>query len=195
MRRARLPVAMSEGFHPKPRVSYLSALPLGFSSEDESMELILEEDLPASELCARLNAASVPGLEFLRTVALVEKSPKQQAVSFSYAMTYPAAERGMIQSRIDEFFASESVEVVKSNGKVVEARPHIQELILDGDTLRMTIASQDGPEVGVREMIGYLGLESHLFRTIFPTRTRSRIADEVDSSGEESSSSSSTSDL
>ena len=59
LRRARLPVAMSQGFHPKPRVSYLSALPLGFSSDDEAMELILDEELSPDDLLARLNASSV----------------------------------------------------------------------------------------------------------------------------------------
>ena len=75
LRRAELPVAKSQGFHPKPRVSYLSALPLGFSSDDEAMKLILEEDWPSETLLSRLNNASVDGLEFLRAVPLEEGAP------------------------------------------------------------------------------------------------------------------------
>ena len=61
---------MSQGFHPKPRVSYLSALPLGFSSDDEAMELILDEELSPDDLLARLNASSVVGLDFLSAIFL-----------------------------------------------------------------------------------------------------------------------------
>ena len=60
--RAKAPVAMSQGFHPKPRVSYLSALPLGFSSDDEAMEIILDEALAPEELLERFNSASVDAL-------------------------------------------------------------------------------------------------------------------------------------
>ncbi len=171
---------MSQGFHPKPRVSYLSALPLGFSSDDEAMELILDEDLAPEELLDRLNAASVEGLRFVRAVPLADKAPKQQAYSFSYDMIYPTERRADVAERIAAFLAAESVELVKANGKTVEARQVVDDLRLDGDSvLRMTIASQSGPEAGVREILGYLGLDEFLFRSIFPNRNKSTIEDEL----------------
>ena len=122
LRRARLPVAMSQGFHPKPRVSYLSALPLGFSSDDEAMELILEEELSPDELLARLNSSSVVGLDFLSAIVLDDKTPKQQASSFSYEMRIPEGLVPSVRERIVEFLGRESFEVEKSNGKFVDAR-------------------------------------------------------------------------
>lgn len=184
LRRAQLPVAMSEGFHPKPRVSYLSALPLGFSSLDEAMELILEEDIPAEELQARLNAVTVDGLDFVRVDALDEKCPKQQPAAFEYAMTVPASEREELGGKIAAFLNAESVEVVKANGKTIDARPPVTLLTLE-DTddpallkLRVVLKAQTGPEAGVREILAALGLDEKLFRTIFPTRVRSYIVDE-----------------
>lgn len=181
LRRAKLPVAFSQGFHPKPRVSYLSALPLGFSSDDEAMELILEDKLSCEELLTRLNSASVVGLRFTRAVSLEEGAPKQQAYAFSYDMTVPVELRDAVARRVEEFLAADSVEVVKSNGKTVEARPVVLDLRLEEDaTLLMTIAAQSGPEAGVREILEYLNLGSQLFRTIFPNRNRSIIVDELD---------------
>lgn len=178
LRRAELPVAKSEGFHPKPRVSYLSALPLGFSSTDESMELILEEDMPAEELLTRLNASSVPGLEFLRVVPLDSTTPKQRALSFSYQMQIPDAMRAGLLEKIDAFLRAESVEVVKANGKSIDARPPVLKLELNGSVLELELAAQTGPEAGVREILVALGLDESLFRTIFPERVKSTIEDE-----------------
>ncbi len=181
LRRAELPVAMSQGFHPKPRVSYLSALPLGFSSVDEAMEIVLNDELTSEDLLERLNSASVPGLSFTRCVPLDGQTPKQKAVSFSYDVTYPPELNAVVAERIAAFLAAESVEVVKKrNGKKVDARPVVLELRQEGDTsLRMTLATQSGPEAGVREILGILGLESQLFRTVFPSRIKSTIEDEI----------------
>lgn len=171
LRRADLPVAKSQGFHPKPKVSYISALPLGFASDDEAMELILDEDWAPETLLERMNAASVPGLEFWQATPLDDKAPKAQAAAFEYEMAVPESKREAASAKIAEFLAATSVEVVKSNGKTVDARPAVLEMSLDGGTLRMKIAAQDGPEAGVREILSVLKLDGELFRSIFPNRT------------------------
>ena len=62
MRRAALPVELSEGFNPRPRYSLVTALPLGYVGERELLELTLREPLPAPEVTARLNAALPDGI-------------------------------------------------------------------------------------------------------------------------------------
>ena len=170
LRRADLPVAKSQGFHPKPKVSYISALPLGFASDDEAMELVLDEDWAPETLLERMNAASVPGLEFWQATPLDDKAPKAQAAAFEYEMAVPESKREVASAKIAEFLAATSVEVVKSNGKTVDARPAVLEMTLDGETLRLKIAAQDGPEAGVREILSVLELDGELFRSIFPNR-------------------------
>ena len=44
-RRAGLPLAYSQGFNPHPRLNLASALPLGFTSEGEVIDVWLEQDL------------------------------------------------------------------------------------------------------------------------------------------------------
>lgn len=171
LRRADLPVAKSQGFHPKPKVSYISALPLGFASDDEAMELVLDEDWAPETLLDRMNAASVPGLEFWEATPLDDKAPKAQAAAFEYETAVPESKREATRAKIAEFLAATSVEVVKSNGKTVDARPAVLEMALDDGTLRMKIAAQDGPEAGVREILSVLELDGELFRSIFPNRT------------------------
>ncbi len=54
LRRAALKLSMTEGFHPKPRVGFPSALALGVESLDEVVEIELAEDLTPGELLQRL---------------------------------------------------------------------------------------------------------------------------------------------
>lgn len=171
LRRAELPVAKSQGFHPKPKVSYISALPLGFASDDEAMELVLDEDWAPETLLERMNAASVPGLEFWEATPLDDKAPKAQATAFCYEMAVPESKREATRAKIAEFLAATSIEVVKSNGKTVDARPAVLEASLDEGTLRMKFAAQSGPEAGVRELLSVFELDGELFRSIFPNRT------------------------
>ncbi len=173
--RAGLLVAKSQGFHPKPKVSYISALPLGFSSDDEAMELVLEEELAPEALLARLNVSSVEGLEFLRAVTLDDKEPKASAEAFSYEMGVPEIHRASVRRKIAQFFASSSVEVVKTNGKTVDARACVKEMDLQDECLRMTLYERQGPEAGVREILNWLGLGSELFRSVFPNRCKTWI--------------------
>ncbi|MDR2354267.1 MAG: TIGR03960 family B12-binding radical SAM protein [Deltaproteobacteria bacterium] len=49
-RRAGLPLAMSAGFHPLPRLSFLTALPLGVISLDECLLFSLTQDIPPQEI-------------------------------------------------------------------------------------------------------------------------------------------------
>ncbi|MBC7337876.1 MAG: DUF2344 domain-containing protein, partial [Clostridia bacterium] len=61
-RRAELPLAFSQGFHPKPKISFPLALALGLEGRNEVLELELTEALSTDEILARLQRATVPGL-------------------------------------------------------------------------------------------------------------------------------------
>ena len=44
LRRARLPLAYSQGFNPRPKINLAAALPLGFTSDCEIVEFWLDEE-------------------------------------------------------------------------------------------------------------------------------------------------------
>lgn len=171
LRRAKLPMAMSEGFHPKQKVSYVSALGLGFASDDEVMEIALDGELAPEEILARLNAASVEGLVFRSAERLPETGPKSAAKAFRYEIRIPSELSAGLDEKIAAFLAAESIPAVKTNGKSVELRGAVLSLARQNETLDALFAVQSGPEAGVRELLGYFGLERELFRTLFPVRT------------------------
>lgn len=65
VRRAGLPVALSEGFHPMPRFSFGPPLPVGATSQAEYVDLELTTPVPASEVAARLAETLPPGFRVL----------------------------------------------------------------------------------------------------------------------------------
>jgi radical SAM-linked protein len=75
LRRADLPVTLSQGFNPRPKMSIALPLPVGVSSEGEYMELELSESMEFQELCNRLNLQLPTELQILKGQELPEKSP------------------------------------------------------------------------------------------------------------------------
>jgi radical SAM-linked protein len=63
IRRTALPVAFSEGFSPRPRVSFGLALPTGAASEAEYLDIDLRDPVPLAGLAVRLSAALPNGLD------------------------------------------------------------------------------------------------------------------------------------
>ena len=61
-RRADLNLRMSEGFHPKPKVSFHSALALGIEGLDEVMEFELVEAMSPENLKQRVQEHAPLGL-------------------------------------------------------------------------------------------------------------------------------------
>lgn len=70
LRRARIPVAFSQGFTPHPKISYASAAPTGAASEAEYLELGLQAPMASEALVTALDAALSPGLDVLDAVTV-----------------------------------------------------------------------------------------------------------------------------
>lgn len=75
LRRARLPLAFTEGFHPRPRLQYEDPLPLGWSSECERVWVDLERPYPSAEALRRLTASAPAGVRFLRVYPVLRAQP------------------------------------------------------------------------------------------------------------------------
>jgi radical SAM-linked protein len=66
IRRAKLPLLHSQGFHPQPKIQIASALPLGYTSQAEIIDIWLKrtsDQLDLAEIQSSLQMAAPPGLE------------------------------------------------------------------------------------------------------------------------------------
>jgi radical SAM-linked protein len=78
-RRAQIPLAYSQGFHPQPRMHQACPLPLGFTSRCEMLDFWCDPDLPLDELQSRLVTTVQPGIEIQTLEEVPLKSTSLQA--------------------------------------------------------------------------------------------------------------------
>src|SRR5512132_4355393 len=77
-RRAGLPLAYSQGFHPQPKMNMAAALPLGFSSRCEMLDMRLEHDIPLDDLATRINETLPTGIRVVNIEPVDERAPALQ---------------------------------------------------------------------------------------------------------------------
>ena len=77
-----LPLAFTEGFSPRPKVSFGLALSTGHESEAEYLDLVLAEEIDLDELSVALTEALPEGMAVTGAVPLAERAPAlQEAVT------------------------------------------------------------------------------------------------------------------
>lgn len=62
IRRARLPLAYTQGFNPQPRMQFAAALPVGFTGEAEVVDIFLNQALAPEEFLNKLSPALPRGV-------------------------------------------------------------------------------------------------------------------------------------
>jgi radical SAM-linked protein len=90
VRRAKVPLATTQGFNPRPKIVFASALGLGVEALREVVDLELTEPIDADEVLRRLAAAAPPGFSWLeaRNLTPGESPPRPQTVT--YQLDIPA---------------------------------------------------------------------------------------------------------
>jgi len=146
-RRARLPVAYSQGFHPLPRLSFGPALPLGIESEEEFLDIELTEAVLASVVGRRLDAELPRGftVSWAQTVDLRDPSIDAGIHGFRYTVSLASLpadkqESAFLAEKLSEFHASPTFPMRKhSRGgeKIVDAKQFISQVAL---TTRFTLS-------------------------------------------------------
>lgn len=125
IRRAGLPLAYSQGFNPRPRLNLASALPLGFISSGEVMDIWLEDDLPLDMINNTIKGALPPGLGIIKIneVTTNEPSLQSQLASAEYKITFLNSLTDL-DVCIEEILAKDCI-LRERRGKSYDLRPLI----------------------------------------------------------------------
>jgi radical SAM-linked protein len=159
-RRAELPLAYSQGFHPQPKMSLAAALPLGFSSTCEMLDMRLEHDIELDGLPARLNATLPPGIQVTGVEQVDERAPalQTQVASAEYQVKLTEAGGGSdLKRRVETVLGSESI-LRERRGKKYDLRPLIESMEAMGDTIVMRLAAREGATGRPEEVLDVLGI-------------------------------------
>ena len=160
-RRAELPLAYSQGFHPQPKMNMAAALPLGFSSRCEVMDMRLEHDISLIDLPTRLNETLPSGLQVVGVEQVDEREPalQTQVASAEYEVTLTeAVDPSALEQGLESVIESKSI-TRERRGKMYDLRPLIEELkLLSEDKIFMRLAARDGATGRPEEVLDVLGI-------------------------------------
>lgn len=170
-RRAELPLAYSQGFHPQPKLAIAAALPLGFSSRCEVLDMRLEHEIPLQGLREKLQETLPSGIQVLNVESVDEKLPALQTLvtSAEYQVTLTEPMDGVeLKRKIDSLMATGSI-VRERRGKTYDLRPLIETLHLESDgRILMRLAAREGATGRPEEVLDILGIrfeETRIERT------------------------------
>jgi radical SAM-linked protein len=170
LRRAQLPVRYSEGFHPHPKLTFATPLPVGLESLDEYMdiELLPIGQYTESGIIERLNSVFPLGIKALEVsfIPLQLKSLSAMIKSQSYLTTLLDEPLGLdiessrVEGILRDFSIETSVEVEverKGKKKIVNIKPLLRDVIFEqGRSVEFTLLKAEGAGVRPVEALSYI---------------------------------------
>ncbi len=136
-RRARLPLAYSQGFNPRPRFQIAAGLPVGVAGQAELLDVWLTEVLAPDDLLCRLRPVLPPGLEALAAeeVDLHASSLQSQLRAADYqVVVYTQEPLEIIQDRLKRLLDAPTLprrRQHKGKWQTYDLRPLIYDAIVE----------------------------------------------------------------
>ena len=170
-RRAAMPLAYSQGFHPSPKIQLASALPLGFSSRAEMMDMWLTADRDLAQLRNDLQATLPRDIQILNVEQVDDRAPalQTQIIAAEYEATIPEEFASNLTSRLSALTDASSLPRVR-RGKTYDLRPLIESLEAapaDGSgktRLLMRLTAREGATGRPEEVLSALGIPPETVR-------------------------------
>jgi radical SAM-linked protein len=174
LRRARVPIAYSQGYTARPRIQLGLALPLGVSSDSELLDVHLTEPVALEEALAAIRQQSPVGLEPHDIREVPQGSPSIQVLAHSalYRFTFEELPPDALESAVARFVASDMVPIRKKrkfrgSARLMDAdiRPLVLALTVEAPH-QFTALLRAGDHGNLRpaELLAALGLHEHFFR-------------------------------
>ncbi|MSP57162.1 MAG: TIGR03960 family B12-binding radical SAM protein [Myxococcales bacterium] len=168
MRRAKVPVAYSQGFHPLPRLSFSSALAVGEESTAEYLDVVLTVSGSPEDVAARLRGSAPAGFEVYGATEVDLKAPSLMGVIVGADYVIRGAPD--VRERIEVVLQSGAIAVSRKSkaagpdgtGRIeVDVRAMIRSMEQDDDgVIRVSLQDVAGKPGKAKEIVHLLGLEA-----------------------------------
>ena len=159
LRRSRLPLRTTEGFHVRPRVSFAMARGVGIASESEWLELELSDWVNPDTVTSQLASQLPPGIT-LRSLKVVASSDRAIVRRIAYAVSLSTVPED-IDRRIADFLNRDQA-VVERGGATrrrrLDIRPLVAELSRSGSRIDLMAECRSDGSLRPEELLGELGL-------------------------------------
>jgi radical SAM-linked protein len=165
-RRAHLPLAYSQGFHPQPKIQQAAPLPLGFTSKAEMLDVWMDTDEPVESIAKTLVNTTQPGIN-IRQVSVIpltgEALPNLvTAASYRIILDEPINTKPLSE-KIAELLSTPVI-ARERRGKSYDLRPLILSLTLLGGQpaiIELELTSLPGATGRPEEVLEELGLDPY----------------------------------
>ena len=167
--RAAAPVRFSEGFNPRPKMMIPLPRSVGIESADEMLVVELVGSAECAEFASRLSPHLPAGLNIL-SAEVVPDGDRRLPIEVRYALALSAEQRAVVSTARDRVLSSESIDVErrspKAPARVVDIRPFIESIDLDGDGVTWTQRITPKGTARPSEVLEALGLPApeHIHR-------------------------------
>lgn len=132
VRRAGIPIAYSQGFNPRPQMSFGLPLSVGVTSDSEYVDIDMDTDIPAEEFIEKLNASMPEGFKIIKAGYIEAKESLMSSVGgASYKVTAEVRDNISLRKLKENmilFMSKESINIEKeSKGKqkIIDIKPDI----------------------------------------------------------------------
>lgn len=139
LKKSQIPVKYSQGFHPRPKMSFGSPVSLGTEAYDELMDFELESPMSNEEVFERLNSSNVMGFR----VNKVEEVPRKSSIMEEYTvMIYEIEGSEEAILKLEELLnRDEIVEEKEKKGKIItrDLKVRVKSFKRDNNKITMEI--------------------------------------------------------
>lgn len=171
-RRCNLQLRMSEGFHPKAKMSFPLALALGIAGAREVMEFELTESTDVEDLGRRLSAQAPPGLGIVELQMLDAGQGKARVRRVTYEIPVPAPRHESVGERIAQIGRETSFLIQRDgSGRQVDMQAGSDQLDLQEGNLHFRLLTDGSISVRPREVLQALGVADLEHEGYYLTRT------------------------
>jgi radical SAM-linked protein len=178
LNRAGLPIAYTQGFNRRPRLSLAAALPLGYTGAAEMADVWLTEPVAPELFHKRLAASMPPGIEVSQIVEaeLAAPSLTQRMAASEYEVTFmDAVDVAELRRKVETLLATPELIVTHHRTRDAAPKPFdLRPFILaasvqePGPVLRLRLvqtATQNGRPDDVLAALGFDPLDTRVHRT------------------------------
>lgn len=154
-KRAGVSLVYSKGYHPLPKLSFASALPVGTESLHETLEVQWHDPPPDGPLFNRISEQLPSGLE-IKAIEVVDRGAGSLSVRENhYQITFNGVSVG--EGDLQEFLAAECFPAIKKGKKgdrSIDARAQVASArFTGGSALHLALKTMQGPALKPVEMV------------------------------------------
>ncbi len=174
-----LPLALSEGFSPRPKVSFGLALSVGHESIAEYMDVRFSEPVDLEALPARLTAALPEGIEVTGVALLADRAPALQesvtAVEWELEVAKMDESEVSVEEislRLEALFETKSLPVNrirKGREDIVDSRPALTRMsVIESGSVGIVLTAEIATQPAARpsEVVTVLGEDLRAVRVL-----------------------------